>query len=321
LRGPVAHESVVDSALLRPIFRPPRSRVLYTELYTNEANQKQNLIVLCSDMATLVPVPTTVGELLFQDYLDAMQYPYEFEKEFPGKAKRPDFTVTRDREFLFDVKDFDPCVPEGGGAYDPYIHIREKIVAGRKKFREFKEYPCSVVLRNNGRALVEIERPLTVLGAMYGDAGFRVPIDTTTGEACGEPTDAFLGRGKMLRYGDASNVSNKTISALITLRYVGVGARRIDQLWAERRQTEMDFGKADPLSAYSELCEEAAKRFQNFDPVEKQLGMIVWENAVARIPLSRELFKGPYDERWGFEDNKQRIVYRGEKLAALFTGK
>jgi hypothetical protein len=44
-------------------------------------------------MATHAPIPTTPGELLFQDYLAAMRYPYEFEKEFPGKKKRPDYTV------------------------------------------------------------------------------------------------------------------------------------------------------------------------------------------------------------------------------------
>ncbi len=41
------------------------------------------------------------------------------------------------------------------------------------------------------------------------------------------------------------------------------------------------------------------------------------ENAVARIPLSRKLFTGPFDERWGCENGYQSIVFRGDKLAAL----
>lgn len=94
-------------------------------------------------MAT--PVPTTVGELLFQNYLDGMRYPYEFEKEFPGKSKRPDYTVTKNSVFLFDVKDFERYMPLGGGFYDPYPRIREKIEEGREKFKEFKEYPCSLL--------------------------------------------------------------------------------------------------------------------------------------------------------------------------------
>jgi len=81
-------------------------------------------------MATPHPLPTTAGELLFRDYLDAMQYAYEFEKEFPGKAKRPDFTVAKNGLFLFDVKDFDRSTLLGDGAYDPYPLIREKIDAG-----------------------------------------------------------------------------------------------------------------------------------------------------------------------------------------------
>jgi hypothetical protein len=268
-------------------------------------------------MATPHPVPTTAGELIFRDYLEAMMYPYEFEKEFPGKAKRPDFTVTKNGVFLFDVKDFDPCTLLGGGAYDPYAPIREKIDAGRKKFKEFKEYQCSIVLWNNGHPCVHLGRKEIMLGAMYGDAGFRVPIDTTIGAASGEPTHAFLGRGKMFRYGDGANAKNKTISALITPRYVRVGDLKLDRIGKERKRVDKSFGKLDPMAAVQELFTEAAERYPDFEAEEKQLGVVVWENAVARIPLSRELFTGPYDERWGYESNCQSIVFRGAKLAEL----
>ncbi len=268
-------------------------------------------------MATSSAVPTTAGELLFQDYLDAMHYPYEFEKEFPGKSKRPDYTVNKGGISLFDVKDFDPSAPKGYGAYDPYPRIREKIEAGREKFKEFKEFPCSLVLRNNGNPLVHLEKPEIVLGAMYGDAGITIPIDTTTGTARGDFTPAFLGRGKMFRYGDIENAHNTTLSALITLRFVGVGQRRFDKIWQERKSVDKDFGKEDLDAAFAEVCAEAARRYPDFALEEKRLGVIVWENAVARIPLSRELFTGPYDERWGIEDNQQRIVFSGEKLAEL----
>ena len=130
-------------------------------------------------MRTPAPVPTTAGELFFQDYLNAMHYPYEFEKEFPGKSKRPDYTINRNGGvFLFDVKDFDENLPlDGGGAYDPYTRIRKKIEEGRKKFREFKDFPCSLVLKDNGNAFVHLDRPDVILGAMYGDSGFTLPID------------------------------------------------------------------------------------------------------------------------------------------------
>ena len=64
----------------------------------------------------------TEGERLFQQYLEDAGYSYEFEKQFEGKNKKPDFTVTRDDNvYLFDAKDFDPLTPQFGfGQFDPY---------------------------------------------------------------------------------------------------------------------------------------------------------------------------------------------------------
>ena len=214
-----------------------------------------------------------------------MSYPYEFEKEFPGKSKRPDYTVTKNEVFLFDVKDFERYLPLGGGSYDPYPRLREKIEEGREKFKEFKEFPCSLVLKNNGNALVDLESVDIMLGSMYGDSGFTFPVDTNLGKAAGPMKLAFLGRGKMIR---PTYYQNTTISAVVTLRYVGVGMRQFRTMV-----------KKYPNLDEEETLAAAAKEFPNFDIGEKQLGVIVWENAVARIPLSRALFTGPYDERWG----------------------
>jgi hypothetical protein len=211
-------------------------------------------------------------------------------------------------------------MPLGFSAYNPYPRIREKIEEGRKKFKEFKGYPCSLVLKNNGNAFVHLETPDIMLGSMYGDAGFRVPVWVGNGRMPSERPDlerAFLGGGKMIR---PTRHQNTTISAIITLRHVGVGSRRIDKVWQELKRASEVFGADDFLAAYEEVCALATQRYPNFDPEEKRLCVIVWENAVARIPLSRELFTGPYDERWGCEDGRQLIVFRGEKLAELSEG-
>jgi len=169
-------------------------------------------------MATTVP--TTAGELLFQNYLDAMDYPYEFEKEFPGKSKRPDYTVTKNGVFLFDVKDFDPYMPLGGGAYDPYPQIREKIRAGKKKFREFKEYPCSLVLKNNRDAFVHLDSVDIMLGSMYGNSGFTFPVDTKSRRAAGPMKRAFLGGGKMIPQLITRTRQSAPLSRCVTLMSV-----------------------------------------------------------------------------------------------------
>jgi hypothetical protein len=249
------------------------------------------------------PVPTTSGELLFQQYLDAMKYPYEFEKEFSGKSQRPDYTVTKDGVFLFDVKDFDPYMPAGFSQYDPYPRIREKIDQGRKKFKQFKEFSCSIVMKNNGNVFVHLDSTDIMLGSMYGDAGFSIPIDIGLGRCAGDIEPKFLHRGKMVR---RAKIHNTTISALITLRHVPVGMHRFRQMVKKFPNISMD-----------ETLAAAAERFPNFEYGEKQLGVIVWENAFARIPLSRELFTGSFDQRWGCEDGQHCVVFTGEKLAAL----
>lgn len=201
------------------------------------------------------------------------------------------------------MKDFERYTPLGFGFYDPYPRIREKIQEGREKFQEFKEFPCSLVLKNNCNVLVDLETADIMLGSMYGDSGFTFPVDTKQGRAVGPLKRAFLGRGKMVR---PTYTQNTTISALITLRHVAVGMRQYRQML-----------KKLPGLSIDETLAAAAERFPNFDLGEKQLGVIVWESAVARIPLSRELFTGPYDERWGVDGNYQSVVFRGQRLADL----
>ena len=256
-------------------------------------------------MALPLAVPTTTGELLFRDYLEMMGYPYEFEKEFPSRLARPDYAITRYGVSLFDVKDFGPKLsPLGFSQFDPYAHLRERIERGRKKFKEYKDFPCCVVLLNNGNTFVNSENAAVVLGAMYGNVGFPIaPADGTSSSDQLEPQPVFCGGGKMIRKGQSRNT---TISALITLRYVAVGMCRYRKMLREF-----------PRLSIPDTLGKATERFQDFNLDEKKLGVIVWENAFARLPLSRHLFTGPYDERWGIDGADQAIVFRGEKLAEL----
>src|SRR6266852_4382812 len=106
-----------------------------------------------------------------------MRYRYEFEKPYPGRAKKPDYTVTASQVFLADVKDFEEFLPNlGFQQVDVHFRIREKIQAGYKKFREYKDFTCCVVLQNNGNVHVPSEDPNIVLGCMYGTVAFQVPI-------------------------------------------------------------------------------------------------------------------------------------------------
>ena len=69
------------------------------------------------------------------------------------------------------------------------------------------------------------------------------------------------------------------------------------------------------VHGYARLCHDFHEKRQSgvtkkewivaereFDSEEQHLGVIVWENSFARIPLPRTLFCGDYDERYGVND-------------------
>jgi hypothetical protein len=246
----------------------------------------------------------TEGERQFERYLDSVGYTYEFEKAYPGRTKKPDYTVTAYDLFLAEVKDFDEFLPNVGfQQVDVHFRIRKKIEEGRKKFKEYKDFPCCVVLQNNGNVHVPSEDPTIVLGSMYGTIGFAIPTFVGSGvppATLPEPSIQFMGDAQM------TATKNTTISALLSLREVAVGIRRVRKIRREFPGLPRD--NAEAL---------ARERFPDFDYDELQLGVIVWENCHARLPLSRKLFVGPYDERWGLEGGDIQRVFCGQGMASL----
>lgn len=47
-----------------------------------------------------------------------------------------------------------------------------------------------------------------------------------------------------------------------------------------------------------------------------ELGAIVWENYLAGVPFPRELFAGPYDERWGRDGSEIKRLFIGDGLVS-----
>lgn len=250
----------------------------------------------------------TRGEILFEQYLVSQSLPFEFEKEHAGKSKRPDYTIDwKGQTVVFDVKDFDPPerLPTGFGAYDPYTPIREKIDQGRDKFKQYKEHCCALVLHNAGRPLVSLDEPYIMLGAMYGDSGFTFPVNTSTGIGdSGKLRRAFLGRGKMLRPSRAQP-QNTTISAVIAVGLIRPHFQRL-----------LDLVDENPNREIADCESESHKRIADYDSALEVPRVIVWHNAVARIPFPDTLFRGTYDTHFGIvrsEEGKvnQKVTYEG----------
>jgi hypothetical protein len=251
----------------------------------------------------MTETPKTAGELVFEKYLNFQQIPFEFEKEHPGKSKKPDYTIEwEDSPIVFDVKDFEPNegLPMGMSQFDPYPPIREKIAAGRKKFKEYKEYCCGLVLFNAGRQLVFLDTPMTMLGSMYGDSGFTFPFNTETGIGDASQTkQAFLGRGKMIRP-NWKHPENTTISAIITVDIIKPFLMEMADLIAEDRTRDWET--------------ELREKIPGFDKDLEVPRVIVWHNAVARISFPANLFCGDYDTHYGIMAVEQGVTYEGTAL-------
>jgi hypothetical protein len=253
----------------------------------------------------------TEGEMVFEKYLELQQIPFAFEKEHASKSKRPDYTVEWEgRIVVFDVKDFDPPdkFSTGFGQFDPYTPIREKIDQGRDKFKQFKEYCCGLVLYNVGRPLILIENTDIMLGTMYGDAGFTFPVNLTTGVGdASKLKTAFLGRGKMVRP-NWSQAQNTTLSAIITLVRIKPHFLQLLDLVGE-----------NPKRSIEESEAEVRSKIPNFDPDWEVPRVIVWHNAVARVPFPTSLFRGDYDTHFGIVRSEngtveQDVTYEGQAV-------
>lgn len=246
----------------------------------------------------------TKGEALFEEYLVSRGLQFDFEPVIPGKRKRPDYFVKlEDLTVVFEVKDFQESneILLGVGAFDPYPKIRERIDRAKKKFREYKAFPCALVLFNPGATLALVDRPHVMLGSMYGDAGFKLPFNPSTG-TFGEPQPAFLGRGKVLRPG-LIGPENTTLSALITLTEF----RPHYELLVEKIRNRVEL----PISQLEDLVRSEV---DGYDPALAVPRLTVWENAFARIRFPREFANGLYDVIWGAEADCQKQVYRGTRL-------
>lgn len=256
------------------------------------------------------------SEVLFETYLKAHgMNRWEYEPAIEGKNQRPDYRIWQDEhQLFFEVKEFrqDPRAPlPRGGAYDPYAPIREKINAAREKFREYKEFPCSLVLYNVDAFLVDLDDWTIVMGSMLGDAGFRFAVDRELGRAVGGFTPAFLKRGRMIDY-KRMKPQNTSISSVVVLENFTLGQRRLRSYWARE---EKKLGRKHSWEEFLAFAESLKPK--GIDAAETFLRAVVYENPYARLPLTRHLFTGPLDERFGpAEDNITR-VFAGDRVVEL----
>jgi hypothetical protein len=283
--------------------------------------------------ALLKRQPRTPGEAAFEAYMRENGIRFRYEVRELGKARRPDYTIRFGASVVkIDVKDLEEdsevsttidqgklsaiavgdaeddgsamAIHVAGGAYDPHGKLRDKVNVARGQFREYKGSPCAMVLFTEGHG-ADLRSPEIMFGVMYGNYGISIPFNAERGDFVGTvPEYGFHSGGSVLHRKtprEKARIQNTTISALITLREVKIGAAR--------------------LAEYVEARDEAAYTFEpalhaRLKVDEAHFGVIVWENAFAATPLPPGLFRGPYDEYWSAkpEGGGNTRTHVGEKL-------
>jgi excisionase family DNA binding protein len=254
-----------------------------------------------------------VSELLFEEYLDERKLGApDHEPVVPGKIKPIDYRLSfNDKTLWFEVKEFadDPAgLLPGGGPYDPYIGIRKKISKAREKFRDYDGECCSLVLYNRAANLVDICTPELALGAMLGNVGVRYPANLEGDSPTWSGAMIFTGGGKLI-HPHTKAPQNRTISAVIALERLATGQREFKIKVAQREIAEQRALSWNEFDAF----------FKSEGPVYEKTALraIVYENPHAANPLPADIFRGPFDERWGRDGDVIRRVYAGPELTKL----
>ena len=192
---------------------------------------------------------------------------------------------------MLEVKDFGDAIeelPTTLRVLRPYRRIRCKFDAGRKQLEEFShEMPCALVLRPGPTADTDVTSPARIMEALIG------PAD--------RPSSRFAERYSVL-------------GAVVTLRWRRVRVEAFDVAWGMLREAR---GGQSPsrgtLRSLCELLEQAGVLDDAF-----VLGVTIHENPNARVPFPSHLFRGPYDECWGWGESGLERRFRGEGLCSVF---
>lgn len=273
------------------------------------------------------PRPTTAGERLFATYLCANGIDFEFEPLIAGKRKRPDFLVRLGNNVATcEVKDLHRKRPLPGGAVavNPYASIRDEIDESRRKFGEFKDRPCILVLHNVDDWQFSHYPPI-LFGAMLGDLGISFQVADGGRKNPPPPTETrsvFLHSGKML-YGDPrrteshARIQNTTISAVAVVSEFDVRNPAFDEEFARRLRVFRERTGRKPSD--SEWIQIRIEQSDEIDPVLRTVPRVVAaENPFARVPLPSSMFNGSCDERYRYCPSRGVIerVFAGSDLVA-----
>jgi hypothetical protein len=264
----------------------------------------------------------TGSERHFAAYLDDANLKWDYEPEIQSHTKRPDFRIWNgDVGLLSDIKERAPTefVP-GFRHVNPIEGIRKLIHTGRKKFKNFSDHICLLVLYNAGDHDTWLE-PSCIFEAMLGDGGFTLQFCPGTGSADPDSMQSvFLPRGgEMITHYSTMepHLSAQNISAVVALKPYRIPNPHFEQAFDEIANRHI-VENGRQLTT-DERCTLRCELILSGMPatIGDTHGLIVCDNPFAKHPLPPKMINGEFDERWSLVDGALARVFVGKERLAL----
>lgn len=244
------------------------------------------------------------GEARARELLDAYLYAsgvsgLSIQREPLGQGAKPDFVLTvKDKRIALEVKeliaaDFD--LASEVGLYDPCRPIRRRIAEAEQTLAGLPDASRSLVLHSRCTPWPIFEWRL-IYGAMRG-AGDASDGSTKTRE----------------RRGVDDEKASRVLDAVIVLDQLRTGYLRFR---AHIGALEAKTGR--PLTDTEYMAELYKARGTERDVILTRLRVVVHEHPNPKRRLPAEIFCGPYDERFGMqEDGRIGRIFVGEEIRLL----
>jgi hypothetical protein len=258
-----------------------------------------------------------VAEELFESYLSSQELRWEYEREFGGKC--PDYLVRHaGGEFVVEVEELRRPDPLPAGGFSPTDAIREALRRARNQLRGCKHLPTGILVYSED--FYRSVTPETVASAAFGP-GFQDARRHDVVEPFA-PALRFPGKYECppgvpkLANPFLSRTDNTSISAVMVLmRY------RLDEfqvaVWRELLSRQTSGEVLRPGASMDVMA-----RLQHTTPVtyrfEGTIRVVVIENPHARIPFPRDVFRGPFDQRWTWQGEWCQPTWIGDTAARCF---
>jgi hypothetical protein len=180
------------------------------------------IVKILNSLKVLKQKSKNKSEKIFERYLNSNGFrgKWIYEPSISGKSKKPDYLLNHNgQECFLEVKELrkkPDQLTEVAAWVDPYSSLRSTIHKAKEKFREYKQYSCSLVVFNVSD-FHAILKPICVFGAMLGNLGVTGDIERTEGKLFERTKkNAFLDGGKMID-NKGERLQNTTISTIAIL--------------------------------------------------------------------------------------------------------